>query len=136
MNDDAYHTRFWTTWLHHAVFFSGISFTAMFFLSGQITAFAGWNTVIRRVWESMSQFMWVGIILMGLIVAGVWGHLHHLYHWNAEGVTDPNSPHFDKIIDGNTGLQILQEAAQVGGVVPPPGRFPEYGVSVAVGHVH
>jgi hypothetical protein len=66
MNDDAYHTRFWSTWLHHAVFFSGISFTAMFFLSGQITAFAGWNTVIRRVWESMSQFMWVGIILMGL----------------------------------------------------------------------
>ncbi|MFM7154217.1 MAG: hypothetical protein ACKOZV_08845 [Bacteroidota bacterium] len=44
MNDDAYHTRFWSTWLHHAVFFSGISFTAMFFLSGQITAFAGWNT--------------------------------------------------------------------------------------------
>lgn len=104
MNDDAYHTRFWTTWLHHAVFFSGISFTAMFFLSGQITAFAGWNTVIRRVWESMSQFMWVGIILMGLIVVGVWGHLHHLYHWNAEGVTDINSPHYDKIIAGKAGF--------------------------------
>jgi hypothetical protein len=44
--------------------------------------------------------MWIQKSLMGLIVAGVWGHLHHLYHWNAEGVTaiPKNSPHFDKII--------------------------------------
>jgi hypothetical protein len=104
MNDDAYHTRFWTSWLHNSVFFSGIAFMAMFFLSAQITAFAGWNTVIKRVWEAMSQFMWVGIILMGVLVIGVWGHFHHLYHWNTPGITDPNNPIYDRIIAGKSGF--------------------------------
>ncbi|MBL7827400.1 MAG: hypothetical protein JNJ57_12255 [Saprospiraceae bacterium] len=104
LNDDEYHTRFWSTWLHNSVFFSGIAFTAMFFLSGEITAFAGWNSVVKRVWEAMSQFMWVGIILMALIVAGVWGHLHHLYHWNTPGITDPANPIYDRIIAGKSGF--------------------------------
>ena len=101
-NDDQYHTRFWTNWLHNSVFFTGIAFMSMFFLSAQITAFAGWNSVVKRVWEAMSQFMWVGLILMGVIVLGVWGHFHHLYHWNSPdlNVTDPNAPHYDRILAG------------------------------------
>jgi hypothetical protein len=100
LNDDEYHTRFWTNWLHNSVFFTGIAFMSMFFLSAQITAFAGWNSVVKRVWEAMSQFMWVGIILMGVLVIGVWGHFHHLYHWNTPGITDPTNPAYDKIIAG------------------------------------
>lgn len=105
-NDDEYHTRFWTNILHNSVFFTGIALMAMFFMSAQITAFAGWNSVIRRIWEAMSQFMWVGIILMGIIAAGVWGHLHHLYHWNDSHVnlTDPTAPHYDRIIAGKKGF--------------------------------
>jgi hypothetical protein len=104
LNDDEFHTRFWTNYLHNAVFFTGISFMAMFFLSAQITAFAGWNSVVKRVWEAMSQFMWVGIILMSVLVIGVWGHLHHLYHWNTPGISDPNNPLYDKIIAGKAGF--------------------------------
>lgn len=105
-NDDQYHTRFWTNWLHNSVFFTGIAFMSMFFLSAQITAFAGWNSVVKRVWESMSQFMWVGLILMGVIVLGVWGHFHHLYHWNSPdlNVTDPTAPHYDRILAGKKGF--------------------------------
>ncbi|MDX1910880.1 MAG: hypothetical protein SFV22_05310 [Saprospiraceae bacterium] len=101
-NDDEYHTRFWTNWLHNSVFFTGIAFMSMFFLSAQITAFAGWNSVVRRVWEAMSQFMWVGLILMGVIALGVWGHFHHLYHWNDPhlNISDPSAPHYDRIIAG------------------------------------
>lgn len=101
-NDDEYHTRFWTNWLHNSVYFTGIAFMSMFFLSAQITAFAGWNSVIRRVWEAMSQFMWVGLILMGVIVLGVWGHFHHLYHWNSLDIntTDPEAPHYDRVLAG------------------------------------
>jgi hypothetical protein len=100
MNDDAYHTRFWTSWLHNSVFFSGIAFMSMFFLCAQITAFGGWNSVVKRVWEAMSQFMWVGIILMSVMVIGVWGHLHHLYHWNTPGVAELGNANYDKIIAG------------------------------------
>lgn len=102
--DDEYHTRFWTNYLHNSVFFTGIAFTAMFFLSAQITAFAGWNTVIKRVWEAMSQFMLVGLVLMAVIVAGVFGHFHHLYHWNTPGITDPANPIYDKILAGKSGF--------------------------------
>lgn len=104
MTDDEYHTRFWTSWLHNSVFFSGIAFMSMFFLSAQITAFAGWNSVVNRVWQAMSQFMWVGIILMAVIVLGVWGHFHHLYHWNTPGITDPENPIYDKVIAGKSGF--------------------------------
>jgi hypothetical protein len=100
LNDDALHTRFWTNWLHNSVFFTGIAFMSMFFLSAQITAFAGWNSVVKRVWEAMSQFMWVGIILMSVMVIGVWGHLHHLYHWNTPGVAEVGNPNYDKILAG------------------------------------
>ncbi|MDO8365289.1 MAG: hypothetical protein Q7T20_00740 [Saprospiraceae bacterium] len=105
-NDDEYHTRFWTNWLHNSVFFTGIAFMSMFFLSAQITAFAGWNTVVKRVWEAMSQFMWVGLILMGVIALGVWGHFHHLYHWNSTdiNITDPEAPHYDRILAGKKGF--------------------------------
>ncbi|MCC6459807.1 MAG: hypothetical protein IT260_05035, partial [Saprospiraceae bacterium] len=104
VGDDEYHTRFWTNYLHNSVYFTGIAFTAMFFMSAQITAFAGWMTAVKRIWEAMSQFMWVGLILLAVVVAGVWGHFHHLYHWNVPGLTDPNSPLYDKIIAGKSGF--------------------------------
>ncbi len=104
LTDDQFHTRFWTTWLHNAVFFTGIAFTAMFFMSAQITAFGGWMTVIKRVWEAMSQFMLWGLVLMLPLVVGVWGHFHHLYHWNVPGITDPANPLYDRIIAGKAGF--------------------------------
>lgn len=48
--------------------------------------------------------MLVGLVLIGVIVIGVWGHLHHLYHWNTPGITDPASPLYDKIIAGKSGF--------------------------------
>lgn len=106
IHDDEYHTRFWTNFLHNSLYFTAISFMAMFFMAAQITAFAGWNTVIRRILEAMSQFMWVGLILIGIIAAGVWGHFHHLYHWNdpAVNVTNPDAAHYDRIIAGKKGF--------------------------------
>ena len=103
-HDDQYFTRFWTNYLHNTVYFTGIAFMSIFFLAAQITAFGGWNTAIKRVWEAMGQFLWVGIILLAVLVIGVYGHFHHLYHWNTPGVADPNSPAFDKILAGKTGF--------------------------------
>lgn len=104
LTGDQYHTEFWSTWLHHSVFFTGIAFTAAFFLAGLIIGFGGWMTAIRRIWEAMSMFMIVGLVLLAVIVLGVWGHFHHLYHWNTPGITDPSQPHFDKILAGKAGF--------------------------------
>ncbi len=104
IGDDEYKTRFWTNYLHNSVYFTGIAFTALFFMAAQITAFGGWIAAVKRVWEAMSQFMLVGIVLLLVIVAGVWGHFHHLYHWNTPGLTDPGSPLYDEVIAGKSGF--------------------------------
>lgn len=76
--------RFWSNFLHNSVFFTGIAFIAMFVLAAFITAYAGWHVVFKRVWEAYAQFLIVGLVLMCVVAAGIWGHLHHLYHWADE----------------------------------------------------
>ncbi len=81
LTDDSLHTRFWTNYLHNVTFFTGISFMSMFILSAFLIAWAGWYTYFKRVWEAMTQFMIVGLVLMLPVVAGVWLGFHRLYHW-------------------------------------------------------
>lgn len=91
IGDDANHSRFWSNYLINAVFFTGISFIALFVLSAFTTAYAGWHIVLKRLWESYSMFLIVGLILILVVIAGLWGHFHHLYHWADEATvaTDP-----------------------------------------------
>ena len=81
MGDDSEHTRFWSNILHNSVFFTGIGLLALFMLAAKITAWAGWHTLFKRVWEAFSLFLIVGFILMLIIGIGIWAGWHHLYHW-------------------------------------------------------
>jgi hypothetical protein len=91
------HTRFWTNFLHNAAFFTGIGFAATFLIAAKITAYAGWHTVFKRLWEAYSLFLLVGLCLMGVVLVGVWGHLHHLYHW-----ADAKTVASDEILKGKS----------------------------------
>jgi hypothetical protein len=90
-DDSLAHARFWSNILHNSVFFTGMAILALFMLGAKITAWSGWHTVFKRIWEAFSLFLIPGIVLMLLIAAGVWGEWHHLYHWaDAEAVaSDP-----------------------------------------------
>ncbi len=103
-NDDPYHTRFWTNFLHNTVFFTGIAFISLFTLAAFTTAYAGWHTVMKRVWEAYSLFLVVGFVFLLVLVAGVWMHWHHLYHWAVDGLTDPANPGYDAILAGKSGF--------------------------------
>lgn len=100
--DDELHTRFWSNYLHNTVFFTGIAFISLFTIAAFMTAYSGWHTVVKRIWEAYSLFLVVGLVLMIPLFAGVYGHFHHLYHWAAEGVTDPTSSHYDALLDGKS----------------------------------
>jgi hypothetical protein len=91
MADDAYHSRFWSNLLHNSVFFTAISLLATFFIAVCITAYAGWHTVFKRIFEAFSMFLIPGIGLMVLIAITVYFHMNHLYHWaDADAVdSDP-----------------------------------------------
>ncbi len=96
---DELHTRFWSNILHNSLFFTGIALMAGFFMSASITAWAGWYVVFKRVWESFSLFLIVGLVLMGLIALGVVFNWHHLYHWaDAESVAN------DTLLQGKAGF--------------------------------
>ncbi len=103
-SDDPLHMGFWGNWLQNTYFFTGIAAVAIFFYSAQVTAFAGWNALIKRLWESQGQFLIVGLLLFLPLIAGLYGHLHHMYHWNVPGVADLTSDNYDKIIAGKSGF--------------------------------
>ncbi len=99
IGDDQFHTRFWTNYLHNTVFFTGIALMSLFILAAFTTAFAGWSTLIKRIWEAYSLFLIPGLILLLLVVAGIWGHWHHLYHW-----ADADAVKTDRILLGKSGF--------------------------------
>lgn len=99
MDHQPAHVRFWSNYLHNAVYFTGIAFMSGFIMTASITAWAGWYTIFKRVWESFSLFLIVGLVLMAIVAAGLWGHFHHLYHWaDAEAVAS------DEILQGKSGF--------------------------------
>jgi hypothetical protein len=100
MIDDENHTRFWSNFLHNSVFFTGIAFTAIFFIAVCITAYAGWHTVFKRIWESFAMFLIPGLILMAIIGIGVFMHWHHLYHWADTSLLVEGSENYDRILAG------------------------------------
>lgn len=91
--------RFWSNYLHNSVFFLGIGFISLFILTAFTTAYAGWHTVIKRVWESFSMFLIPGLILMLVVIAGLWLGWHNLYHWAHEPSVET-----DTILQGKSGF--------------------------------
>jgi hypothetical protein len=73
-------------------------------MSASITAWAGWYVAFKRVWESMSLFLLVGIVLMGIMGIATFLRMHDLYHWNWEGVTEVGHENYDELIAGKSGF--------------------------------
>jgi len=103
-DDDALHTRFWTNFLHNTVFFTGIAFVILFFYCASTLAYAGWFVNFKRVFEAYSLFMPIGLGLLMVIIAGIWGHLHHLYHWTDPSLIEVGGPNYDKVVAGKSGF--------------------------------
>jgi hypothetical protein len=101
------HLRFWTNLLQNSAFFTGLAFTVTFVIAATITAYSGWHTAFKRVWESMSLFLPFG--LLGILIVGVAGKMgvHHIYEWMDDKIVAG-----DKILTGkasflNMGFYLL-----------------------------
>jgi len=86
-----------------AYYFTCVCATGLFFIALQYVAQAGWATGLIRIPQAMSRVLPVASLI--LIIVSASGLLtHNLYHhWNAEGLSDPNSPAYDKLIAGKSG---------------------------------
>lgn len=102
---DDLQSRFWSNFLHNGTFFLGISMMAFFFITVCITAYAGWASVFKRVWEAMSAYMLFGFIFMIIIALATYLHWNHLYHWTDTSLLNPDDPaKFDPILYSKKGF--------------------------------
>lgn len=95
-----HHQYWWANLLINGFFFFGLAVAALFFYALQYAAEVAWSSLVKRVFEAMFSYIWVGIAIIGLVLIAGQAHLHHLYHWMDHNVMDPNHPDFDKIIAG------------------------------------
>lgn len=72
------------------------------FLAIQFVAQAGWSTGFLRIPQAFAGVLPIAsIILIVITAAGLFTHnLYH--HWHADGITDPNSPHYDALVAGKS----------------------------------
>jgi hypothetical protein len=73
-----FHARFWSNFLHNAVFFTGMAFMITFVIAAFTIAYAGWYVVFKRIWEAFSQFLVPGLVLMAIIGVAVFLHFNHI----------------------------------------------------------
>ncbi len=97
------HERTYANLLLMAYYFACVCATGLFFVALQYVAQAGWATGLLRVPQAMSRVLPIASLILFVVVAA--GLLtHNLYHhWNGEGLTDPASPNYDKLIAGKAG---------------------------------
>ncbi|WOC40865.1 quinol:cytochrome C oxidoreductase [Polaribacter sp. HL-MS24] len=86
-----------------ALFFSlGVTLLVLAFYAIQRVAQVGWSVVILRVMEAITANLLPVSIIMILVLAASVMQLNHLFPWMAEGTFDPESEHYDAIIDGKS----------------------------------
>ncbi len=84
LTDDPLNSRFWSSILINASFFTGIAFITLFFYAAKILTYAGWHAQFKRVMESFYMFLGIGLIFMVVIGLGTVFGFHSLYEWNNE----------------------------------------------------
>jgi hypothetical protein len=93
----------WSAVYVSCIFFLLLTMGTLAFYAIQQVAQAGWSPVLFRVMQGITSYLPVGsvILLVFLIAGGL--HIHHLFPWLAEGVTDPKSANYDEMIAGKSG---------------------------------
>ena len=92
--------RAWPSLLFNNYFFIGIAVFGVFFVAKQYVSEAGWSIVLKRIPEAVMSVLPVMSLIMLFIMFASIMHWNHIYHWLHEGIMDPASDHYDKIIAG------------------------------------
>lgn len=97
-DDSDHHNRWWSALYINGIFFTFISFGALFFNVLQYATEAGYSVVVKRIFEAIVMFMPLGVGVIFLVHLAGSLHMHHIFHWMDSAVFDPSSEHYDHII--------------------------------------
>lgn len=73
------HARFWANLTINIYYFTGIGLFGLFVVAATQLAYGGWQTLMKRIFLSLSAFAAIGgFLLLGIVLLG-FGHVHSLY---------------------------------------------------------
>lgn len=98
MDGSDHHNRWWSALYINGLFFTFISFGALFFNILQYATESAYSVMVKRIFESIVAFMPFGVIVIFLVHLVGSLHGHHIFHWMDPQVYDETSPHYDAII--------------------------------------
>lgn len=93
----------WAALYVACIFIMLISLGVLAFYAIQQVAQAGWSPVLFRVMQGITAYLPVGSVIFFVLLVLCGMHFNHLFVWMGEGVTDPASPNYDKLIAGKSG---------------------------------
>lgn len=95
--------RIWSNVLINGFFFFAISLAMLFFMVVHNVSESSWTIVFKRVFEAViSALPYMAVVIVIVLAAGHFFHLHHLYHWmDADAVAHDHllnhkAPFFEK----------------------------------------
>ncbi|MFA9190824.1 quinol:cytochrome C oxidoreductase [Flavobacterium sp. FZUC8N2.13] len=93
----------WAALYVACIFFLLITMGTLVFYAIQQVAQAGWSPVLFRVMQGITAYLPYGSVLFFILLVLCGLHFNHLFTWMADGVTDPTSANYDKLIAGKSG---------------------------------
>jgi hypothetical protein len=75
-----HHSRFWSNILLNTYYFNGMALSAVFLVAAHSIGYGGWQTILKRIFESFGYFVFVTFVFFLLIILGMWFDWHSLYH--------------------------------------------------------
>jgi hypothetical protein len=96
----------WAALYVACIFFLLITMGVLAFYGIQQVAQAGWSPVLFRVMQGITAFLPVISVIFFIFLLLIGLHVfetNHLFAWMEEGITDPASPNYDKMIAGKSG---------------------------------
>jgi len=81
-------------------YFTCVCAAGAFFVALQLVTQSAWSAGLIRIPQAMASILPIASIIL-LIIVSLGLYSHNLYHhWYAEGIMDPNSPNYDKLVAG------------------------------------
>ena len=93
----------WSALYVACIFFLLVTLGVLAFYAIQQVAQSGWSPVLFRVMQGITAYLPVGSVIFFIILVLCGLHFNHMFVWLSDGVTDPASPNFDKLIANKSG---------------------------------
>jgi hypothetical protein len=110
--------RFWANFLMNAYYFLLFGIGALFFWGLNYVANAGWATLIKKIVEAISSYLWFGLATILVVLILGRDYLYQWVRYFKSGITETD-PGYDKIIEGkswilNDGMLLIGIPAFIG----------------------